>query len=161
MVHGVIYILSLKTATACTQIGTPNKRPCPWWQRYIAETMSREGVCYLTAMIASTWATIALCHVFLLYWPWVHVISIQTFTVLLQAKFQMFQNFWGDWVEWIIKSVRWYFLPGKGYRGGRNLFWRGCYYWYTAHSVLPALTSQHGILACDWLLITFQSTNWC
>ena len=96
----------------------------------VAEIRSREGVCYWTVTIASTWPTVKLhCVKHSFYRPWIHVIWIQTFIVSLQATFQMFQNLVGDWVEFIIKLN---FLPGKGFRGGRNLFWRSWYYWYTA-----------------------------
>ena len=129
----------------------------------VAKIRSMKGVCYWTATMAITWATRkSHCAKCSFCWPWVYEIWIQTFTVSLRAIFQMYQIFriFGviEW-EWIIKHVRWYFLPGKGYRGGRNSFRRGCYYWYMACSVLRALTTQHGILACGWLLKTFKCTN--
>ena len=47
MVHGVIYyILGLKTATACTQIGTPIKQETLSIVTKVPEIRSRESVCY-------------------------------------------------------------------------------------------------------------------
>ena len=173
----MIHMLSLKTATACMHTDWHTKQETMSLVTKVAEIRSRgRRICYWTAMIASTWATIKLhCANYSFYWALVHVIWIQTFAVSLQATFQMFQNFGGDWVEWIIKSVCSYFLPGKGYRGGTNLFWRGCYYWYMPHSGcmrswastvyqlvvdnIPEYQLILGYLSIDWLnkwtVITF------
>ena len=45
MVHGAINILDLKTATACTQIGTPKQETMSLVTK-VAEIRSRESVYY-------------------------------------------------------------------------------------------------------------------
>ena len=59
---------------------------------HVAELRSRESICYWTTTMAITWATSkSHCGKFSFCWPLVHVIWIQTFSVSLQATFQMYQ----------------------------------------------------------------------
>ena len=100
MVHGVIYSYTWFEDCYCIHSDWHTKQETMSLVTKVAENRSREGVCYWTATIANPWTTgKSHCAKCSFYWPWVHVIWVQTFAVSLQATFQMFKNFGA--IEWI------------------------------------------------------------